>query len=516
MRRRLVSAAKAAFPAHTMRGRLLRSMLPRSAGWRLSAAYKRYIRDVEPWAWRAQIRETPPADDPLFSVVIPMFNTPDAYLHPLLDSLTNQVFDGFEAILADASTQPERAAAIERAASADPRLHYLRLHTNDGISANTNAAIDAARAPYIVFADHDDTLNPHALNEVAHGLAADQAIDIVYSDEDVLSDDGLTRKNPFFKPAWSPHMFLECNYTNHMSVVRRSLISEVGGLRPEMDGAQDYDLLLRLHTLGRPLKVRHIPAMLYHWREAVTSTARTIDTKSYAVDAGRKAVAEYMQRVGVASDGVDDVPGHPGWYRVRPRWDVKVAVVSTDSAPAYVDVLRHATKATTCKPVWISQPDGFDAAQLPDDIEALVVVRQRYVPDDPTWLDDLVGALALPGATAVAPLLVGPSGRVDSAGFVRDGVGMCNLLVGCKAEAGDICGPTHMLRDVDALSACVVAVKRGDVDLVTADDTMIFVPQHRGHAVLWAHQAMTRRDELRASGYLNPHVGLGPMGWLAR
>jgi len=512
---KLTKLAIAAFPSRSPRGRFVRRLLPEALTSGVVAAYQHYIAAVEPLQWSAPVAVTASSARPLLSVIVPMFNTPDAYVRPLFDSLSNQTYPNFEAIVADASTQADRSAAIARAAASDPRLRYVRLDNNSGIAANTNAALAHATAPYITFVDHDDVLSLHALNEVTARLADDPAIDILYSDEDVLSDNGWRRQTPFFKPIWSPHMFLECNYTNHLSVIRRSLIDAVGGLRPDLDGAQDYDLLLRIHSLPDAPRVAHIPAVLYHWREAATSTALKMDTKDYAIEAGRRALAEHLQRLGVACDGIDDVYLQPGWYRVKPRWKASVAVVCARAAAGRLDALKTATKAAECRPTWHRQPAGLDVTAL-GDFDAVVLVEQPYLPDDPTWLDDLVGALALPGATVVAPLLVGPSGRVDTAGFALDGLGLTNVMNRALASSGDLNGTARTLRDVDAVSRAFVAVKRADIDLLTGRgaDPLVAVPADRGYAVVWAHQMVTRRQDLRHDGFVNANVGFGAMGWM--
>ena len=511
----IAAAATKAFPSHSVRGRFIRHLVPEPLTSGLVSGYRRYVTQVEPQHWAPLVSRTPVPGEPLISVVIPLFNTPDAYLHPLLDSLVNQTFGDFEVIVADASTDAARAAAIEHACVSDPRLHYVRLEENLGISGNTNAALGHSKGEYVAFVDHDDMTSPHALNEVAARVTDDPAIDILYSDEDVLSDDGMKRQTPFFKPDWSPHMFMECNYTNHLSVIRRSLIEEVGGLRPEFDGAQDYDLLLRIHTLPKKPVIAHIPQVLYHWREAATSTALQVGAKSYSIDAGHQALAQYLDRVGVTYDGVDDAPEQAGWHRVRARWPVDVAVICSGDAAGCLDAMRDATTPSACRPTWLSQP-SFDERAL-GDAEVVVLIEQPYWPDDPTWLDDLVGALTLPEVTAVGPLLAGPHGKADSAGYAWDAIGVQTIMRQSRIDSGDFNGIARMVRDVDAVSRAFVAVRRADVDLLTKPcvPTLVIVPPERGYAVVWGHLCMTRRDGLRrSSGMVSPHVGLGAMGWM--
>jgi len=488
--RRLLALAKRVFPTDSVRGRLVRRLVP---GW-LSPArrgYKRYIRQTEGTLWRAPLKDG--RSKPLFSVVIPMFNTPERYLAPLVDSLINQSYPHFEAILADASTDETLAAAIESRARLDGRLKYLRLGANGGISANTNAALAVAGAPYVVFADHDDILALGALNEVAWELADDPDIDVFYSDEDLLTEDGLRRKDPSFKPDWSPHMLLQCNYTNHLSVVRRSVVEEAGGLRTEFDGAQDYDLLLRIHSLGRQLKVKHIPMVLYHWRQATASTAHKIGNKGYAIEAGRRALGEYLERVGVSSDGVVGFStDHPSWHRVKPRWAVDVAVICAGAAAGQIDSLKASVGRTVCRPVWWAQPDGLNLEALPAGADTIVVLRQPFLPDDGTWLDDLVGALSLPQAAVVAPLLVDADGPLDVEALDARNPTVETIRQTVDIRRASFTWPVGMVRDSASVMDSVVAVKRADLDILSRiDDHRVQVPSERGFAVVWGSQRMT-------------------------
>jgi len=489
--RRLLAFAKRLFPTDSARGRFVRRLIPGS--W-ISAArrgYKHYVMRTEPNLWRPPLNDD--RSEPLFSVVIPMFNTPERYLAPLVDSLINQSYPHFEAILADASTDPERAEAIERRAKLDGRLHYLRLGRNEGISANTNAALAEARAPYVVFVDHDDILAANALNEVACRVADDPTIDVFYSDEDLLTEDGLRRKGPSFKPDWAPHMLLHCNYTNHLSVIRRCLVEEAGYLKPEFDGAQDYDLVLRIHSLGRILNVCHIPLVLYHWREAVASTAHKIGNKTYAIDAGRRALGEYLGRVGVVSDGIVGLPTDPSWHRVKPRWAARVAVVCAGAAAGQVGALQASAVSPICRPIWLAQPGGLDLGEVPDDAEAVVVLLKPYQPADATWLDDLVGALTLPQAGVVTPLLMGSDDVLDLEALDARNPNVAAIRRTDNIDDKSFTWPVGMVRDAASVLPLVVAAKRDDLDLLGEGSITgrVVVPPERGFAVVWGPQRMT-------------------------
>ena len=175
------------------------------------------------------------------------------------------------------------------------RQVYRRLEKNEGISGNSNEAIKMATGEYIALLDHDDLLMPQALYANVELLNKDRDYEFIYSDEDKLTEDGERRFDPFFKPDFSPDMLLAFNYITHFVVIKKSLLDEVGYFRKEFNGAQDYDLFLRLTEKAK--KVGHISDILYHWRLSLGSTAYSSDAKSYTIEAGRSALeAAFLRR----------------------------------------------------------------------------------------------------------------------------------------------------------------------------------------------------------------------------
>ena len=185
-------------------------------------------------------------------------------LDEAIASVRGQTFSNWELCLVDdGSTNPEIIAALQRHAATDPRIHLKRHQQAGGISAATNAALELATGRYIALLDHDDTLTPDALQHVADQIAAQPDLDMIYSDEDIVSGDGtVLERHP--KPGWSPEHMAALMYTCHLGVYRRALAVELGGFQSKFDGCQDYDFVLRL--MERTDRIAHIPRILYHWR----------------------------------------------------------------------------------------------------------------------------------------------------------------------------------------------------------------------------------------------------------
>ncbi|MDM4762952.1 glycosyltransferase [Galbitalea sp. SE-J8] len=250
---------------------------------------------------------------PLFSVITPVYDPPLDVFRETATSLIEQSFTDWEWVLVDdaspVGTVREELVAL---AARDPRIRVRTRSSNGGIVAASNDALDEATGEFAVLLDHDDELTPGALEAVAAALAADPAIDYLYSDEAVV-EDGIVR-GEFRKPDWSPERLRHQMYTSHLSVLRLDLVREVGGFHPDAVGAQDHDLVLRVTERARA--IRHLPEVLYHWRVVPGSTAdgRDADAKPYAWDAGARAVTASLERVGI--DAVVAKGPSRGYYRL--------------------------------------------------------------------------------------------------------------------------------------------------------------------------------------------------------
>jgi hypothetical protein len=258
-------------------------------------------------------RQTEENPHHLFSILVPLYQTNHEYLLDLLESVMYQSYQNWELCLADGSPRSIREDC-EKAASLhdgkvntietrvteifqDPRVKYRHLEKNLGISGNTNQALELVTGEYVVMVDHDDLLNLDALLLAEEWLERKPDTDFLYSDSDLTDQDHLYDYNPLYKPDWSMEMLYSANYITHLSVIRTSLLRELGGFREEYDGAQDWDLFLRIGEQTN--RIEHIPGILYHWRAAAGSTALAVEEKPYARQAQLRAVQDHLDRVGI-------------------------------------------------------------------------------------------------------------------------------------------------------------------------------------------------------------------------
>jgi O-antigen biosynthesis protein len=265
------------------------------------------------------------AYQPKFSIVVPLYKTKAEYLDALIQSVIANTYTNWELCLADASADEKGSssltAKLQEWQKKDERIRFITLPSNDGISENTNRAIEIASGDFIVFSDHDDLLSADALYECTKALnkgrEKGEEPDILYSDEDKISMDGKKRFEPNFKPDFSIDFLCSVNYICHLFVVRKSLLDETGYLRREFDGAQDHDLVLRL--CEKTDKICHIAKILYHWRSHMDSTAENPESKLYAFEAGAKAVSEHYERLGIPASVEQGIAY--GLYRTIYHWE---------------------------------------------------------------------------------------------------------------------------------------------------------------------------------------------------
>lgn len=380
-------------------------------------------------AWK-RMRATPdaleqqrqhPLEAGLISIVIPVYNTRPEFLHELADSLLAQTYPHWQACLYDGmSTKPETLAALETVAARDARIIVRHGATNEGIAGNSNRALEMAEGEWIALCDHDDLLPPETLYRVAETILRD-APDMMYSDEDKITEDGRYHIDPHFKPDFSPDTLRANNYICHLLIARRSLMRAVGGFRTGFDGSQDHDLALRLSEKAK--KIVHIPHVLYHWRMVGSSMSH--QNLARCVDAGCRAVQEHMNRVGLHGTA------EPDGDCIRLRYDVP------ESLSVRVIIAGERARAEKCRAVFAQSawknmtcmvvPEGtcaaLDSAVAEAEEDVLLFVDAAVRPQH----DDFVKELLMYAqrddvGVAVPQLICGgrlPSCAAETMGLIR-------------------------------------------------------------------------------------------------
>ena len=277
---------------------------------------------------------------PLISVVMPTYETPGPLLRDAIESLLAQQYQNWELCIADdASKSVHVRDIIEEYRSRDRRIKVAYRTANGHISAASNSALALAEGEFVAFLDHDDMLSELALYQVAAELNNHPETDIIYSDEDKIDEQGRHTR-PHFKTEWNPDLLYSQNYISHLGVYRASLVRAVGGFREGFEGSQDYDLFLRCIAATTEDRLRHIPAILYHWRATEGSTALSDKDKNYATDHGIKALEEYL-REHVSPGAVVESGQYATTYKVRfPLPDVPPKVSLIIPTRDGYDILR--------------------------------------------------------------------------------------------------------------------------------------------------------------------------------
>ena len=247
---------------------------------------------------------------PLISVIMPVYNVDPKWLELAVQSLRNQWYTNWELCIVDDKSTNESTLDYLRSLD-ESNLKIKFSEQNGNISVASNMALTMVEGDYVALMDNDDELTPDAFFEVVKAIN-EQDAEFIYSDEDKIAMSGINC-NPHYKSDWNPDLCLAQNYMSHLGVIKKELITQVGGFTVGLEGAQDYDLYLKV--LEHTEKIYHIPKVLYHWRMIPGSTAAEFSEKSYAQDAGLKALENAMQRRGI--DGDVEHGKYPGTYRVE-------------------------------------------------------------------------------------------------------------------------------------------------------------------------------------------------------
>jgi GT2 family glycosyltransferase len=511
-------------------------------------AYDRWIAEFEqPDSLMVRLRLGAFALRPLISILMPVYRPAAEDLERAIASVLWQSYRNWElCVVDDASGSSEVSAVLARTAASDARIRVAARDARGGISAASNTALALARGSYVALLDHDDELAPDALFHVVDALNRNPGAAFVYSDEDKIDAAG-DRYEPFFKPDWSPDLLLSENYICHFLVARRDLVEWTGGFRSEYDGAQDYDLVLRLAECeGGAI---HVPKVLYHWRATAGSAALEAEAKPQAAEAARLAVEDRLRRRAI---GAVAEPGlWPGRVRVRyaihnsPRVGILIpsggdvsalrsCLESLCTRTAYgdfemlvADNSRHGRvervvrswrhNARTVRYLdWRRKPFNFsaicNAAVRECDAPLLLFLNDDIEAIAPEWLEAMVEHAVRPEVGAVGAKLVYPDGRIQHAGVLLD-VFECggHAFRGLPANQRHYFDFPDVIRNVSAVTAASMLVRRSvfeeaggfdetrfpvsfnDVDFCLRLGRLGYRTLYTPHAVLCHRESLSRR-----------------------
>ena len=273
------------------------------------------------------------------SILVPLYNTPDTFLREMIQSVLNQTYGNWELCLADGSDDEHAYVGkiCEHFAKKDNRIIYQKLEQNGGISENTNACMKMSSGEYIALFDHDDLLHPSALYEMMKAICEKNA-DLIYTDENTFRNSPKDAFCPHFKEDFAPDTLRSYNYICHFTAFSRDLLNKIGeGFRPEFDGSQDYDMVLRLTEQAE--NIVHIPKILYFWRSHANSVAADVSAKPYTIDAAKRALEEHLKRVGLKGRVLDSVI--PSTYKIAYELNEKPLISILIPNKDHIDDLKR-------------------------------------------------------------------------------------------------------------------------------------------------------------------------------
>ena len=414
--------------------------------------------EIAEFAWQQKI-----------SVLMPVYDPQPAFLREAIASVTAQLYPNWQLCMADDhSTNPEIADILRQAEAADDRVKVIYRTENGHISRASNSALELVEGDLIALLDHDDKLAPEALFMLAKAVNKYPDAAIIYSDEDRIDARGR-RSWPAFKPGFSPQRLLSVNYTNHLTAYDASLVRELGGFRTGFEGSQDLDLMLRAIEKVRPQQVVHIPQILYHWRSTAGSVAHGSGAKSYAHERARAAINEHLERRGVsatASKGTFDLHRVIFDADLTPSVDLIFTRTPLGHASTVESVVAHTDYPCLSASQVGESPGGpvfelLDKTARASEADLLCFIDPSIELPDTGWLRELVGYASMADVGAAGPKIIGPRGKISSAGLVIAGE---NFLTRAypNSDENDL-GPDlglSIVRNVSALPIDCMVIER--------------------------------------------------------
>lgn len=486
---------------------------------------------------------------PTFSIVMPVYNPPEEALRAAIASVQGQLYPHWQfCIVDDASTLPHVAQVLTEAERSDARIHVHRRRENGHICRASNDGLEMAQGEYVVLFDHDDLLAAHALYMLAHELDLHPEAQIIYSDEDKVTEAG-DRYHPYFKHQFDPDLLLGQNCISHLGCYSAARLRTIGGFREGFEGSQDHDLVLRAASGLAPKQIRHIPHVLYHWRAVQGSTAAGAQAKPYAHDAGIKAVQDHLHREGIKATAC--ATANPGLYRIKyapPKAWPKVSVIiptrdRVDLLRQCITSLQQNTKYgpleiivvdndSTCKStisyldtlrdqpgmMVLDAPGPFNFAAINNRAveqasgDVICLLNNDIEAMEPGWLQEMVSHAVRPGIGVVGARLLYPDAQtIQHAGVILGLGGIASHAFQRETlTTADHFGHDRLVRRYSAVTGACLVVSKSIWDEVGGLDPALKVAYNDidfclkvgalGYAVVWTPFATLLHHESASRG----------------
>jgi len=471
---------------------------------------------------------------PIVSVLMPVFDPPADHLRAALASMRGQLYPHWELCIADdASSRPHVRAILDEARKSDSRIKVVHRRESSHVSTTCNTALSIAAGQFVTLLDCDDELSEHALYMVAAALDEDPDLDLIYSDGDRIDGEGR-RFAPYFKPAWNPDLMLGQDLTQHLGVFRSDLVRSLGGFREQLEGAQHWDLALRVEELTDEACIRHIPHILCHARAVSPSNGREVQAEVpvRGLQAGVNALMDCCARrgTGARAEAVDAdrihivypipdptplvsivVPTHNALPLLRVCLDglfnntgypaMEIIVVNNRSDdPATLTYLDEMAEADRIRLLHYDAPFNYSAinnmAIRHASGELICLLNNDIEPIGSNWLTEMVGHALRPEIGAVGAMLYYPDEKIQHAGVFLNGFAADHFYKGSARGTGGDSGRARLVQNVSAVTAACLVLRRAVWDEVGGldeerlavafnDVDLCLKVQQRGYRNLW-------------------------------
>ena len=442
--------------------------------------------------------------EPIISIIVPVYNVSEKLLIECISSVLNQTYTNVELCLVDDCSTDKHVRSVLKRYEKNSRVKIKYRQENGHISQASNDGLKLATGEFVGLLDCDDCLAPNAVAEVVNILNVDRSADYIYTDEDKITENGKLRKDPFFKPDWSPDTVMSLLYTCHFSVFRKSLLDEIGGFRIGFEGCQDYDLILRVTE--RTNHIQHIPKVLYHWRERKESTSLDVGAKSYInermICVKEDALKRRNQKASIVY--VDTLQQYRVVYEPIDNPKVSIIVLSKDNVICLENCLKSIKKYTSYKNVEIILVDNgssegnkikindlcqkYDVCYLYDKYEFnfskmcnlgaaaaqgeyLLFLNDDIEVTQDGWLEILLGHAQLPHIGAVGAKLYYPDGiHIQHCGVLNLNTGPCHVCYKMPDHAAYYFGRNMLDYNYSIVTAACLMVAKTKFDLIEGFD----------------------------------------------